>query len=45
MVKEIHVTMNDKDFFRLLKIKKDVSETGNVMTWRDFLFYIERRLK
>ena len=37
MVKEIHIVMNDEEFFKVLELKKRLSSGDPVMTWREYL--------
>lgn len=40
MVKEIHIVMNDEEFFKILKIKEKLAN-GNKLTWKEFIMRVE----
>ena len=37
MVKNLHIQMDDKEFFKLLELKKRLSDNNKVMSWLEYM--------
>ena len=37
MVKTINIQMDDKEFFKILELKKRLSEGDPVMSWKEYI--------